>query len=276
MESSVPIHVITPAKGNVNNDLLRSIGARTGGICENATKIERIIDNITGKSPITIITQIEIEEVTQGEKNFFRLVLFLLFLLLSSSSSFLSAFFFLSSGNKEDLFFDETFQTVPDWRLTNTAWEVSDSRGAFVTGTMRSNFLKKLKIHLKRGDTTYILPLALEKDDDNDMNTSEGGSNPTKPLNVLCAGMGRLVGLIHCQQAMLEGRMLHVDPAFSSLYLLELALGYKIVSEQTSLLFLLNPQQFIDNNIDCPPNHPAYEEWKNLASKIGKVVWTLA
>jgi len=73
---------------------------------------------------------------------------------------------------------------------------------------------------------------------------------------------------------MSESRRLHVDPAFSSHYQLELALKYKIVSEETSLLFLLEAQQFIDNSIDCPKNHPAHAEWARLFANIDpKVTW---
>jgi hypothetical protein len=153
----------------------------------------------------------------------------------------------------EELFFDETFQTVPDWKLTSTAWEVSNTRGAYVTGSMRSHLLKKLKIQVRRGSKTAEFPLIFGD------------------TEVLCSGLGRLLALIHCQQAMAESRILHVDPAFSSHYLLELALGYRIVSEQTSLLFLLKPEQFIDNEIDCPSNHPAYDQWKRISSANPKV-----
>lgn len=219
----IPVHVFGPAVGNSNSQLLQTIASRTGGVFENASKVQSALSAIVDGNPATYITGLEIQEVAAG------------------------------SGSLEDLFCDETFQTVPDWKLSNSAWEVSPTRGAYVTGTMKSRLLKKIEIIGRRGSKEFRIPLDFERDG---------------AVEVLGDGAGRLLALIHCQQAMTEGRVLHIDPAFSSHYLQELAIRYRIVSEQTSLLFLLTADQFIDNEIDCPENHPAFEDWKSRKAAI--------
>jgi hypothetical protein len=66
MESSVPIHVISPATGNINADLLKSIAARTGGVFENSSKVSEVVDNIIGKTSTTVISKLEIENIAEG------------------------------------------------------------------------------------------------------------------------------------------------------------------------------------------------------------------
>eukprot|EP01102_Stenamoeba_stenopodia_P010263 TRINITY_DN307_c0_g1_i1.p1 TRINITY_DN307_c0_g1~~TRINITY_DN307_c0_g1_i1.p1 ORF type:complete len:1402 (+),score=340.59 TRINITY_DN307_c0_g1_i1:217-4422(+) len=219
MDATKPIHVFGPTQGNSNQALLGSIASRTGGFFESASKINAVIGNIMGLTPITQVAAVEIETV-------------------------------LGEGSIEDLFFDEGFVTVPDWKLRSTGWAISENQGGYVTGTIsKFNPVEKLSLEIQRGNQTKSVTLQL------------GGG-------LLTDGLARLIALIHCQQAMNESRKLHVDPAFSSHYQSELALKYKIVSEETSLLFLLEAQQFIDNSIDCPKNHPAHAEWARLFANI--------
>lgn len=254
MDCPVPIHVITPTQGADNSRphnaaLLQSIVGRTGGVLERASRIgaggeaaEMALGRITGRQSPPLITRLEPMVGGKGE------------------------------GTPEadeviqEAFLDEAFVTVPDWRLTRTSCVVSASEG----GVLITGVYSAAQVAANRypdGFRIYVQP------------STSGGSSPSIDIDIPfnlrndeavrldAPGLARLVALSHCLNAMSESRRLHVDPAFSSHYCEELARRYGLVTEYTSLLFLLTAQQFEDNSIPCPPNHPAHEEWKALHAK---------
>lgn len=61
--------------------------------------------------------------------------------------------------------------------------------------------------------------------------------------------VGRLIGILHCQNMIDESRAIRFDPLFSRNYIEQVAREYNIASDYTSLLMLHSAIQFIDNEV---------------------------
>jgi hypothetical protein len=48
---------------------------------------------------------------------------------------------------------------------------------------------------------------------------------------------------------------------FSKRFIEEQCIKYNIASDFTTLIMLQKADQFVDNEIDCPVDHPEYEAW---------------
>merc|ERR1719353_1622280 len=46
-----------------------------------------------------------------------------------------------------------------------------------------------------------------------------------------------------------------------------LALTYGFCSPEASLMMLYEPDQFVDNRVSCPADHPAFNAWKAKVAK---------
>ena len=62
-----------------------------------------------------------------------------------------------------------------------------------------------------------------------------------------------------------EGETTQWNPADAKRATEELMQEYGLASEHTTLLLLHEAVQFIDNDLDCPSNHPEYTEFQKLA-----------
>jgi len=158
-------------------------------------------------------------------------------------------------GDLSELLVDESFVTVPDWRLTTTWWPFGKS-GGFISGTLPRN----------RDDHPTALEFSVTST--KSLETRLFVAPVPPPEKELAGESGRLIGLMHCKQVMDEARMFRIDPIGVKHFVEEVAIRYNIASDFTTLLLLHQAQQFIDNELECPATHPAHREWAALRDKL--------
>jgi len=85
-----------------------------------------------------------------------------------------------------------------------------------------------------------------------------------KSVEVSSGALGCLVGVSHCLNMIEESSYIKFEPGFSQSFIEDVGQKYNIATQHSSLLLLHDAQQFFDNNVPCPPNHPQHGKWKQL------------
>ncbi|CAD7696053.1 unnamed protein product [Ostreobium quekettii] len=76
-----------------------------------------------------------------------------------------------------------------------------------------------------------------------------------------------MLEVLHCRALLEEGFVSHWDPAGSAKHLVDVAVRAGVASKDTTLLLLHEAQQFLDNGVPCPEDHPGHAKWKELEKK---------
>mmetsp|Transcript_43043 Transcript_43043/g.135863 ORF Transcript_43043/g.135863 Transcript_43043/m.135863 type:complete len:944 (-) Transcript_43043:901-3732(-) len=168
----------------------------------------------------------------------------------------------LQTDQRDDVaaFEDDAFQTCPDFRLSHVAVPTD------ADGSLRVSGVSVL------GDSARDAPTALG------LTVSRGGLRanielaiPPPPAALESSGpLGRLLQVQHTLLTLRELRATFWDPKQVDVLATAAACDAGIASEHSSLLLISLPEQFCDNEIACPPDHPAHARWLALSAKRAK------
>jgi len=168
----------------------------------------------------------------------------------------------LQTDQSDDVaaFEDDAFQTCPDFRLSHVAVPTD------ADGSLRVSGVSAL------GEGARDAPTALG------LTVSRGGLRanielaiPPPPAALESPGpLGRLLQVQHTLLTLRELRATFWDPKQVEVLATAAACDAGIASEHSSLLLLSLPEQFCDNEIACPPDHPAHARWLALSAERAK------
>eukprot|EP00658_Telonema_sp_P-2_P014430 TRINITY_DN15482_c0_g2_i1.p1 TRINITY_DN15482_c0_g2~~TRINITY_DN15482_c0_g2_i1.p1 ORF type:complete len:699 (-),score=200.38 TRINITY_DN15482_c0_g2_i1:46-2142(-) len=146
-------------------------------------------------------------------------------------------------------FMDDALRTAPDCRLLGlSGYEVSQSGNVVVTGTVGLDPPTHLRVTLAFGS---LGTRSVEVD----FNSSVGG---------LTKSQQQLVGLVHARRMLVETSKISIDPDYVQGEVESIGQGYNMVTSHTTLLHLRTADQFAENDIPCPVDHPAYSAYLDV------------
>lgn len=224
-----PLHVaLPPADVSANLAFLRWLAYQTGGTASTSiTQPEKFASQLSGVSPCVVLTRLETD---------------------------------LEADDVDAWEDDENFTTAPDFRLS-TVSVATDADGCVrfsgCIDTSKRLPPSELRITLTRGVETMRLTLPMPTP----LNSTASGENCDGS-----AAMARMLEVQHTLLTLAQIKLAMYDPAAASTLCTELAVAAGIASERTSLVTLFLPEQFADNELECPADHSAHAAWKVLVA----------
>jgi len=170
----------------------------------------------------------------------------------------------------------EAFHTVPDFRLASVG-VLADADGAIrVSGVCRHGEGARapptlLRLTVCRGpleraviEVPIPAPAEAAAADEAAAPAADGGSGEAAEAR---AGLGRLLEVQHTLLSIDDLKTTIWDPSDVKALCTKAACAAGLASEFSSLLLLHLPEQFCDNELPCPPAHPAYDAWTALCAE---------